>query len=208
MSLFFLISGALAILISFGVFENVLKVNNIKRSFAAIFLIFSCALSAIGKVNIFGVETNLCMVLFAIVATVLLFTQKSLKDYLFVVLSGLLIIAVLTFYNALNLTSFEYSYIQPYVYVALFMGIVFNYVCTSFKNAFVGTFVGCLTFELLFYKLSLMYTNQSLMIGTDLTLIFTLLTVVSYCLFGFVTYGIRAVKSRKKSQKVKTETSF
>ena len=202
MDLYFLISGTLAIFAAFGVFEKVFKVNNIKRGFAAIFLAVSCVLSAVGDLSIFGVKINLCILLFMFISVVLLFTQKTLKDYMVVVLAILLVVAVLTFYNALNLSEFEYSYIQPYVYVALFIGFIFNYVCTNFKSAFVGTFIGCLTFELLFFKLSLLYTNQSLTIGSNLTLVFTLTTSVSYCLFNFIVYIFKSLKSRKKTQKV------
>lgn len=203
MGLYFIISGTLAILVSFGVFEGVLKANNIKRLFASIFLIISCILSTFNKVNIFGAEISINIILYLFVTIVMFFKQKTIKSYISLILSGLLVISVLTFYNALNLSSFEFSTVQPYVYVAIFMGVVLNYVCTNFKSSFVGTFIGCLVFELLFYNLSLSFTAQNLTIGSDQTMLFTIVSAIAYCMFNYFVYLARSIKNRKKEQKVK-----
>ncbi len=203
MDLYFLICGTLAILISFGVFESVLKTNKLSRFLLSIFLILSCVFDAIGTVNILNVNISLNLILYFIMFVVLFAMQKSIKGIISTILTTLIIISVLVCYNALNLEIFEYAYVQPFVYVAIVVGIILYYVCPNINSVFCGTLLGSILFELIFHQMSWTNVNQTLNLGGDVAITFTFVCVLSYCLFNSLVLGIKYLKT-KKQEKIKT----
>ena len=110
MDFYFLICGTLAILISFGVFESILKINKLSRILLSIFLILSCVFDAIGAINILNINVSLNLILYFVMFVVLFAMQKSIRGIISTILTSLIIISVLVCYNALNLEIFEYAY--------------------------------------------------------------------------------------------------
>ncbi len=203
MDLYFLICGTLAILISFGVFESVLKINKLNRFLLSIFLILSCVFDAIKAINILGVNVSLNLILYFVMFVVLFAMQKSIKGIIATILTSLIIISVLACYNAINLEMFEYAYVKPFVYIAIIVGIILYYICPNINSVFCGTLLGAILFELIFHQMSWNYVNQTLNLGGDVAITFTFVCVLSYCLFNSLVLGIKYLKT-KKQEKIKT----
>ena len=204
MNLYFLISGTLAILISFGVLSIVLKANKLDRIILSAFLILSCVVSVMGNISLLGISLSINFLVYFLFFVLLFFQQKSIKAYLATILSALIVIAVMMCYNAINLSNFEFSLIQPYVYVALVIGIVLFYICPNYKSAFCGTFLGFVCFELLFHELSASFVSENLVVGGTQCILMTFVSLISFCLYATFVYFIKAISSRKK-EKVETQ---
>lgn len=203
MDLYFLISGTLAILFAFGVFEKTLKINKLNRFFVVCFLLLTCVFDAIGNINILNVTLSLNLILYMVVFVILFVLQKNLKSFIATVLTSLIIVAVFYCYNALNMETFEFAYVKPYVYLALVLGFVLYTICPSMNSTFCGTLLGSIVFELTFFQMSFKVVEQTLMLGGDFTIAFTLYVTISYGICSCVSYMIKKIKS-KKQEKVKT----
>ena len=202
MDLYFLLCGTLTILISFGVFEKVLKSVKLNRWLVCCFLLLSCVFSAIEGIKIYGMNISLNLILYGILFIFLFFKQRTAKSFISCLIASLLVIAVLVCYRAINLSGFEYAYVQPYVYVAIVFGIVIYYLCPNFYSAFCGVFLGNVVFELLFHELSLSYSNEILQLGSTLNVTFTFVCMIVFSLFSFFASSVKSLKNRKKQEKV------
>lgn len=198
MDFYFLICGTLAILISFGVFESILKINKLSRFLLSIFLILSCVFDAIGAINILNINISLNLILNFVMFVVLFAMQKSIRGIISTILTSLIIISVLVCYHALNLEIFEYAYVQPYIYIAMIVGLILYYVCPNINSVFCGTLLGSILFELIFHQMSWSYVDQTLNLGGNVAISFTFICSLSYCLFNSFVKGIKFLKSRKK----------
>ncbi len=203
MDFYFLICGAFAILIPFGVFEKILKINKLNRYFLSLFLIISCILNAVGSVKIYNMNISLNLFLYLIAFVVVFLRQKRVKPIISTILTSLIVIAFVVCYNAINFSAFEYAYVQPYVYVALFLGVILNFVCADFKSCFCGVFLGTVLSEFIFYEMSIAMSEEVLFLGTSFTITFTFLSTASFCLINAILYAVKYMKT-KKQEKVET----
>ena len=197
MDFYFILCGALAILCAFNVCENILKTNDINRFFATLFLISSCVLSMCGYFKIFDVEISYVMALNLLVYVYYFLTLKHIKNYLFAGLTSLIIIAILMCYFAFN---FDISYIftDPIIFVSIPIGIVCNFICSNFKTFFIGSLLGIICFEVIYFEVSTFGTT--LEIGALNLMEFLLVSLVSYSVCFFVKQSVKRLKHNKKQQ--------
>ena len=64
MDLYFVLSGTLAILCLFGVFESILKICCLNRWIVSIFLVTTSVFSVIGDVTVFNINFSLNLFLY------------------------------------------------------------------------------------------------------------------------------------------------
>lgn len=183
MSFYFVLSGTLAILTAFGVFESFIKKSGVNRFFVALFLLVTAVLSLFGNIEIGGYGISLNLFVYAIAFIVLLTKLKSVKGILAAFISCLIILAFLVCYNAFDLSNFEYNFVQPYIYLALLCGCILAFICPNVSSVFCGTLLGGLIFEVAIYNINLDLGMANLQIGGELALTCTLLCCVSYALF-------------------------
>ena len=203
MDLYFLLCGAFSILVAFGIFEKVLKINSLNRYFLSLFLIISCILSAVGSIKIYNINISLNLFLYLLVFIIVFLKQKKVKNVISTILTSLIVIAVVVCYNALNFSSFEYAYVQPYVYIALFLGFILNFVCSNFKSCFCGVFLGTVLSEFIFYEMSIAMSEEIMNLGSSFTITFTFISTISFCFINAIFYAVKCIKS-KKQEKIET----
>lgn len=203
MDLYFILSGTLFILCVFGVFEKFLKYCQLNRWMVSGFLFLSTIFSVIGNISISGTSVSFNLFLYIVAFLILFIRKNSPKGILFVLLTFLTTIAVLVCYNAVNLSSFEYAFIQPYVYVSIVLGFLFSLFCQNFSSAFCGTILGSIIFEIIFHQLSVNSYNEALIIGNDFSITYTLICSVSFIFFYGFNSLLKTIKQRKR-EKIKT----
>ena len=197
MDLYFVIAITLGILTLFGVFESVLKSNNLNKYVVSIFLFLSAILGFMGQVNLFSINLSLNLILYVLVFVYFFIKQRSIKSIVSCIVTTMIVIALMVCYNSIDLTTFEYSFIQPFVYVALCLGMFLCFLCPDAKSVFCGTFLGAIIFEYAFHEISFKVTSEMLSLGSGFAITFTLITLISYCILHFISAKVKIYKERK-----------
>ena len=200
MDFYFLTCGTLFILTLFNVFESVLKANKLNRWLTALVFLLSAVFAVVGDINIIGLNISLNLILYIVCFAYLLIKNFKIKSLLFMLIACLITISVLVCYNAINFENYIFAFVQPYVYFALGMGIVLYYVCNNVSTAFCGTLMGVVLFEYVFHKTSIKLLEETLVLGKQYCLTFTLISMLSYCLINTFVYILKGIKIRKQQK--------
>lgn len=203
MDLYFVLSGTLAILCLFGVFESILKICCLNRWIVSIFLVTTSVFSVIGDVTVFNINFSLNLFLYVIAFILLLTRLKNVKNILTIILTASITLAILVSYKAINFSEFEYALIQPYVYVALLVGLVLCFICKNTSSAFCGTLIGSVLFEIIFFQMSIDSYTKPLVLGSDLIIAYTFICSISYIFFFGISTVFKSIKQRKQ-EKIET----
>ena len=202
MNLTFVIMGTLTILTAFGVFESILKVCGLNRFFTCIFFLIGTVFSLLGTVNIFGHEISFNLFNYFIVFVLLMTKIKNIKSFVSAIICCMVIIVAFTCYNALNLTEFEYDFIQPYVYMSLVIGIIFSLFSNNIGSVFCGAFVGGIIYELISSKMFGASVESSLTLGGQMMTQCILVLCVTFAILFALKIFVSNLKLKKKSKTI------
>lgn len=199
MDFYFVICGSLAILSIFNVFENSLKVLHLNRFFVFSFSIVSMIFSLIGNLYLGEIAINLNIFLYGLVLIWSLVTQTKLKNIVYIFIIASITIACFIVHNLVGLSAYDYLYVLPIAYFALFIGFIFAFCIYNLKIVFAGLTLGAILFEVF----NFVSVDMEYVLGSMFLLEFVIVGTLSYCFTYVVKRRIMVYKRNYSLKKNK-----
>lgn len=200
MNLSFVLMGVLSILCAFGVFESILKICGLNRLLVSLFFLVGAVLSLFGSINIFGYEISLNIFNFTLVFVILLPKLKNAKNIISMLLCSLIILATFVCYNAFDLTNFEYNFVQPYVYMAIILGIIFSIFVKNISSVFCGSYIGSIIFEIVAFDMFGKNMETNFLLGGEMMVTSIIIICLTYAIFFWLKNFVTNLKLKKKTK--------
>ena len=202
MNLTFVVMGTLTILVAFGVFESFLKICGLNRFLTCIFLLIGTVFSLLGTVNILGYEISFNLFNYFVAFVILMTKIKNVKSFVSAIICCMVIIVAFSCYNAVNLSEFEYDFVQPYVYMSLVIGIIFSLFSNNIGSVFCGTFVGGIIYELIASKMFAVSIETPLTLGGQMVIQSIIVMCITFVILSEVKSFVTNLKLKKKSKTI------
>ena len=202
MNLTFVIMGTLTILTAFGVFESFFFLFGLNRFLTCIFLLVGTVFSLLGTVNILGYEISFNLFNYFIAFVILITKIKNVKSFVSAIICCMVIIVAFSCYNAVNLSEFEYDFVQPYVYMSLVIGIIFSLFSNNIGSVFCGAFVGGIIYELIASKMFAVSVETPLTLGGQMVIQSIIVVCVTFVVLSAIKSFVANLKLKKKSKTV------
>ena len=202
-----LILGVLFILVCFNVGESVTKKLLFKKIYLLIIILAMFICSFIAPISISDWQISISgFIIPFFISVYYLFKVGSLYSYLKVGVAILLVTTLTLIYNIISFESFEYAYFQPYIFLAIVLGITAFFIAKTATNTFVALFLGYTLASVIHYLTKGIENYQMINLGGE-QMLAMLVTSFASSLFGY--YISRKIKQiRRRRAKNKDEDSL
>ena len=202
-----LILGVLFILVCFNVGESVTKKLLFKKIYLLIIILAMFICRFIAPISISDWQISISgFIIPLFISVYYLFKVGSLYSYLKVGVAILLVTTLTLIYNIISFESFEYAYFQPYIFLAIVLGITAFFIAKTATNTFVALFLGYTLASVIHYLTKGIENYQMINLGGE-QMLAMLVTSFASSLFGY--YISRKIKQiRRRRAKNKDEDSL
>ena len=160
MDFYVVLCVCLAILLTFSVGESFLKQANIKKYNVIAFLLLSVLFAYLPNIKLWGIEINLNFVLYFAGFVFMFFKTKSVKDIIKMFITFCVSLTLSVCYNSLNFLQFEFAYFQPYIILAIAIGVICSMTTIKYNTIYCGLFGAVFVSELI-RSGNVMYQSQN-----------------------------------------------
>ena len=202
-----ILTGVLLILVCFNVGESIYKKLNIKKTVLVLFLSLTLALYFVPNINIAGVSFGWTGFVLPLIFSIMAIAKtKRLKTFLRMIVATLIAFALNIVYNLITFDVYESAILQPYVFLAIFMGIGLLFVVQTPSRLYASMFVGIILAEIVFYlsRYSI-YGDYYLTIGSEKVFSILLTSFTASLLTFFFVRKVRTMSIRKRLKKAEKE---
>lgn len=200
MSFSSLLLGVLLILVIFNVGESVTRKLFLKKSFLIIYLAVSFIFSFISPITIGNFTLTFSGFIFPLIVSIYyLFKCKNMFAFLRVGVSVLLVTTLTLIYNSITYDFFEYSYLQPYMLLALVIGFSVIFISKTPTNSFLSLFTGYTLASVIHFLTKNLGSDYGIVeVGGEQIITMLFLSLVA-SLFGCYVYRkVKLIKRRRE----------
>ena len=208
MDFYIVMCVCLIILVLFDVGESVLKNANIKKSRLLIFLILTVLLYFLPKISLGEVQVSLNFLLCCLGFLFMFFQLKNIKQIIKVFIVFCIALTLCVCYNSLNLLQFEFAYFQPYILLAIVIGVICSTTTNNHNTIYCGVFLAVSISELIRSN-GIMFGEQNVFcLGDSQFLCLLMISLFSFMLCLHITTFIKKIKqNRHKKQQANQQNA-
>lgn len=203
-----ILSGVLLILVCFNVGESIYKKLNLRKKYLILFLVLTLILYFVPSIKIASVSfTFVGFVLPLVFSVMTIVKTKRLKTFLRMTIAFLISFALNIIYNLITFDVYESSILQPYILLAIILGMGLLFVVQTPSRMYASMFFGLISAEIVFYisRYSI-YGDYYLTIGSEKVFCMLITAFTASVLTFYFQRKIKTIKIRhrlKKSEKEK-----
>lgn len=204
MTFAFILLGVLIILTIFNVGESVYKKLNIKKRHLLTLLIITMILYFLPNIKINGITfTWAGFFLPLIFSIIVILKTKKAKEYFKMFVMALVSFSLNIVYNLITFDVYESAIFQPYLILAIILGIV---PFLSPTRLYASNFVGLISAEIIFYlsRYSI-FGEYYLIIGSRKVFEMLLVSFVASTIVCFLARKIKAIRIRHRLERKERE---
>ena len=197
-----LILGVLFILVCFNVGESVTKKLLFKKLYLLIIILAMFICSFIAPISIGDWQISISgFIIPFLISVYYLFKVGSLYSFLKIGVAILLVTTLTLIYNVISFESFEYAYFQPYIFLAIVLGISAFFIAKTATNTFVALFFGYTLASVIHYLTKGIENYQMINLGGE-QMLAMLVTSFASSLFGYyISRKIKQIRRRRAKNK-------
>lgn len=194
-----LILGVLLILVIFNVGETVTKKLYLKKIYLIILLAISFISSFFNPFIIGNFSFSIAGFIIPLILSIYyLFKVGSVYSFLRVGVSTLLVTTLTLIYNSISYGDFEYNYLQPYMILALVLGLSVFFISKTPSNSYLSFFLGySLSNTIHFLTKNLDYDYSFIELGGQQMLSMLLLSTVASLVGVYIYRKVKLMKKRR-----------
>ena len=99
-----------------------------------------------------------------------------------------------------DLTNFEYNFVQPYVYMAIILGIIFSIFVKNISSVFCGSYIGSIIFEMVSFDMFGQNMETNFLLGGEMMVTSIIIVCLTYAIFFWLRNFITNLKLKKKTK--------
>lgn len=202
-----ILTGVLLILVCFNVGESIYKKLNLKKRVLILFLTLTLILYFVPKITIAGVSFGWTGFVLPLIFSIMAIAKtKRLKSFLRMIVAVLLSFALNIVYNLITFDVYESAILQPFVFLAILMGVGLLFIVQTPSRLYASMFVGIILSEIVFYfsRYSI-YGDYYLTIGSEKVFSMLITAFTTSMLTYFFVRKVRTMSIRKKLKKSRQE---
>lgn len=208
MTFSFILTGVLLILVCFNVGESIYKKLNLRKKFLLLVLIITLILYFVPSTRIHGITFTWVGFVLPLIFSILTLTKiKHIRTVLPMLVALLISFALNIIYNLITFDVYESAILQPYILLAIILGIGLLFVAQTPSRMYASMFFGLISAEIVFYisRYSI-YGDYYLTIGSEKVFCMLITAFTASVLTFFFARKVKTIKIRhrlKKSEKEK-----